>query len=259
MTSREPRWIRSPRARAAGAVLAILLGVVLPGTRAGAEKSAPTLYQWTDERGNVRYTPDPDRVPSSQRGTLQRLEPGVPAPSAPPRPAAQPSQLTAPSAVVSPAPGPAPVPSAEAAPVAIPTPVAAPVPPPTPAPAPAPTAAPTPVPVPAPTAASTPAPVPIPVPTAAATPAPAPAAPQASAPTPTPPDAATGDSAREQQLAAAIAADEEALKTMISAPSGGGEPPIADSAQLREIARRLPELQAELSALRERRAPPAEP
>jgi len=79
-----------------------------------------------------------------------------------------------------------------------------------------------------------------------------------SAPEPHPaPD--TGDAAREQQLAAAIADDEEALKAMISAPIVDGEAPIADSAQLREIARRLPELQAELSALRERRTPPAGP
>ena len=243
MTSREPRWIRSPRARAAVAGLAILLGVALPGARAGAEKSAPALYQWTDERGNVRYTPDPDRVPSSQRGTVLRLEPGIPAPNATPRPAAQPSPGAAPSAVMSPAPAPTSVPSAGPAPVATPTPLAAPVPPPTPAPAPNRT----------PTAASTPAPAPAPAPASA------PAATPASVSTPAPSGAAPGDSAREQQLAAAIAADEEALKALISAPIGEGQPPLADSAQLREIARRLPELQAELSALRERRAPPAGP
>jgi hypothetical protein len=67
------------------------------------------------------------------------------------------------------------------------------------------------------------------------------------------------DATREQQLAAAIAADQEALKALISAPAVPGEPPLTDSPQLREIARRLPELQAELAALRERRAPSAGP
>jgi len=236
MTSREPRWTRSPRARAAAAGLAILLGVALPGARAGAETSAPALYQWTDERGNVRYTPDPDRVPSSQRGTMQRLEPGGLPPSAPPRPAVQPSQVPAPSAVVSPAP---PAPSAPPVPVATPAPIAAPVPGPAEVSNPALTAP----------AALIPAPPPVSTPAAASTPAPAgvanatPRGEADSAPEPAPAPAA-GDAAREQQLVAAIA---------------DGEAPLADSAQLREIARRLPELQAELSALRERRTPPAGP
>ena len=50
-----------------------------------------------------------------------------------------------------------------------------------------------------------------------------------------------------------------ALKALISAPVADGDATLADSAQLREIARRLPGLQAELSALRERRAPRAGP
>jgi hypothetical protein len=58
---------------------------------------------------------------------------------------------------------------------------------------------------------------------------------------------------------AAIAADQDTLKTLISAPVAPGEPPITDSEQLREIARRLPEMQAELAAIRERRAAPAGP
>ena len=98
------------------------------------------------------------------------------------------------------------------------------------------------------------APVPAPAPTPNATVAPAPAPAPASTAAP-----ANGDDAREQQLAAAIAADEEALKALISAPNPDSEAPLADSAQLREIARRLPELQAELTALRERRTPPAAP
>jgi hypothetical protein len=68
-----------------------------------------------------------------------------------------------------------------------------------------------------------------------------------------------GDAEREQQLAAAIAADQDTLKALISTPPAPGEPPLTDSPQLREIARRLPEMQAELEALRQRRAPPAGP
>jgi hypothetical protein len=210
MTSRELRWTRSSRARAAGAGLALLLGAALAGVPAGAERSAPALYQWTDERGNVRYTPDPDRVPSSQRGTLLRLEPGMPPP-------AQPGPSPAPPAVISPA---ATAPDAARAPAA----------------------------------ASASAATPGPASAVSATPRgetlPAPEA---------PPAAAAGDAAREQQLAAAIAEDEAALEALISAPIAEGDAPLADSAQLREIARRLPGLQAELSALRERRSPPAGP
>jgi hypothetical protein len=215
MTSREPRWTRSSRARAAAAGLVLLLGVAIPATPPRAEKPTPALYQWTDDRGNVRYTPDPDRVPASQRETMQRLEPGAPATPRPPRASALPGQSPAPTAL---------------------TPVA----PTTPAAPPAPAAAPS----------STPA---------ASGVAPATARVGAlSAPEPAPALSA-GEAAREQQLAAAIAADEEALKSLISAPVAEGAEPPVDSEQLREIARRLPALQAELTALRERRAPPAGP
>ena len=39
-----------------------------------------TLYQWTDEAGEVRYTPFPDRIPQSARGTAIPLTPGATAP-----------------------------------------------------------------------------------------------------------------------------------------------------------------------------------
>ena len=273
MTSREPRWTLSPRARAAAAGLALLLGVALPNPPAWAQARAPVLYQWTDENGNVRYTPDPERVPSSRRDSMQRLEPGVP-PSAPP-PAgacAQPGGVRGHPAgsarrVQSPArlrlrrrhrirlqhlripfrfrlpllrrwlrlrrsrfrrrrrwrrPGPS--------------------------------------------AAST----------LRAGSRRACCHRRASRPGGRPGERRrpaarrpgfrgrrrirrAEDAAREQQLAAAIAADQEALKALISAPVAPGEAPLTDSPQLREIARRLPEMQAELAALRERRAPPAGP
>jgi hypothetical protein len=125
-----------------------------------------------------------------------------------------------------------------------------------PTPAPGPVGTPEPVAIPEPIAAPEPVAVPPPV---VAAPPPAPvSAPPTPAPAPTPSPAAS-DAAREQQLVAAIAADQETLKTLISTPAAPGEPPVADSEQLREIARRLPELQAELAALRERRAVPARP
>jgi hypothetical protein len=278
MTPREPRWTLSPRARAAAAGLVLLLGASLADTPARAQPKAPVLYQWTDERGNVRYTPDPDRVPIAQRGSMQRIEPGAPPPSgAPALPAPNANRTPAASAVM---PGAAPAPTAPSAPppkqeppVATPEPIqplepmeatapaaTPPAPPPPPAPVtsrepapaaepPAPAAEPAPAvsaaPAPAPASAPTPAPVPAPAVTA---PGPAPAA-----------TSSTSVAAREQQLLAAIAADQEMLKTLISTPVAPGESPVTDSEQLREIARRLPEMQAELAAIRERRTAPAGP
>ena len=50
------------------------------------------------------------------------------------------------------------------------------------------------------------------------------------------PDPASGDATREQQLAAAIAADQEALKALISAPAVPGEAPLTDSPDLVKLA-----------------------
>ena len=61
--------------------------------------------------------------------------------------------------------------------------------------------------------------------------------------------------ARIRALEEVIARDEQALKVLISAEAGEGGS-LAESAELREIARRLPGLQAKLRALRERRAAP---
>jgi hypothetical protein len=58
--------------------------------------------------------------------------------------------------------------------------------------------------------------------------------------------------ARIRDLEARIAEDEEALKERISAP--GSDADTAASPELREIAARLPRLQAELASLREGRA-----
>ena len=56
------------------------------------------------------------------------------------------------------------------------------------------------------------------------------------------------------ELEETIARDTEALKVMISQPATGDGDPLADSEELREIARRLPDLQAHLNRLRDQRA-----
>ncbi|MBW1687017.1 MAG: hypothetical protein JRS35_18365, partial [Deltaproteobacteria bacterium] len=55
------------------------------------------VWQWTDAEGAVRYTPNPDRVPQSQRSSLLKVEPGMelptPSPSKPPVMYAPPEEL----------------------------------------------------------------------------------------------------------------------------------------------------------------------
>ena len=71
---------------------AVALAAALLGPAAWAE-----VWQWTDSEGVVRYTPNPDRVPESQRGSLIRVEPGMempaPSPSKPPVMYAPPEEL----------------------------------------------------------------------------------------------------------------------------------------------------------------------
>jgi uncharacterized small protein (DUF1192 family) len=77
----------------------------------------------------------------------------------------------------------------------------------------------------------------------------APTAPGASASGP--PDGGSELDARIAALESQIAVDEEALKTMISDPAQAGA--LRDSDALREIAERMPALQAELARLRAER------
>jgi hypothetical protein len=68
------------------------------------------------------------------------------------------------------------------------------------------------------------------------------------------PEPATGEGAQDpriRELEEAIARDEETIKQLISAPASGevGDSPLGNE-QLREVAMRLPKLQAELRALR---------
>jgi hypothetical protein len=258
-------------------LVALALAASLGGDAAGAD-----LWRWIDADGVPRYTPDPDRVPAAQRSSLARIEPGMPpVPRPEPAAAAKPPPIFAPPGdpalaadpfneperarevegeliVEVPTTGPAPALGGPPAPTAEVGPVEA-----APAPAlPAAAVAPEPAPresarVAAPTAAALPprAAAPEPARTAApeATPSVAaePVRPPAQAVAtraPLPPERA----ARREELLAAIARDEEWLKAHVS--SGAG--PIAASAELREVAERLPALQAELRALEAQGAAP---
>lgn len=81
----------------------------------------------------------------------------------------------------------------------------------------------------------------------------APASASASAPGPGPATPAAHPlDARIAELEQRIETDEDTLKSLISDPERAAE--LRSSPQLREIGKRLPELQAELDALREQRA-----
>ncbi|MCH8133293.1 MAG: DUF4124 domain-containing protein [Myxococcales bacterium] len=41
------------------------------------------VWQWVDSDGGVRYTPDPSTIPDSRRGSMLRVEPGMPQPEVP--------------------------------------------------------------------------------------------------------------------------------------------------------------------------------
>src|SRR5215468_11673522 len=69
----------------------LLLALALAVAARDARGELPELWRWIDADGIPRYTPDPDYVPSAQRGTLVRVEPGMlkaPEPAHEVRPAA---------------------------------------------------------------------------------------------------------------------------------------------------------------------------
>jgi hypothetical protein len=218
------------------------------------------VWQWTDAEGVVRYTPNPDRVPQSQRGSLLKVEPGM----------------------VLPAPGPSKAPVIYAPPEEIPfgaDPFEAPEPartlespgPPEPArtlesPGPPeeertleapelPKADPSATPEPArppevpkrpeaePPTSFAPRDAPSEAPAPRAAPGQEPEAP------PAPRPRSDAERARRAELEAQIAADQETLKELIAREAMEGDGPLRESPELREIARRLPALQAELRAL----------
>jgi hypothetical protein len=73
------------------------------------------------------------------------------------------------------------------------------------------------------------------------------------------PPSTTKLDARIREVEAAIARDQEALKVLIAEDPAEGRDSLAQSQQLREIAHRLPGLQAELRSLRAQRAAQAAP
>ena len=73
--------------RAHRALLGLGLAAVASAWLAGAPAAAE-LWMWTDAEGVVRYTPNPERVPSSQRGSLVEVTPAMPGPARAAAPAA---------------------------------------------------------------------------------------------------------------------------------------------------------------------------
>jgi len=166
------------------------VGLALP---APADEGA-RLYRWSDERGVVRYTPDPGRIPRARRAEAQLVEPGQPplgaelAPATPLAPDRPDASLGDSPLLRDPIGSPEPAQQVETG----------------------------------------------------------------------PPLGESGVSdldARIRELEATIARDQEALEAMIARPAQGDEGgSLARSPELREIAGRLPALQAELRQLRAERA-----
>jgi hypothetical protein len=233
--------------------------------------SEAALYRWVDEAGVTHYTTDLDAIPSSARdNALEIVASPVPVAATralpvPPAPAAAepaPPEAAAVPLEIPPAPVEAAPPPLEAAPVpleAAPAPLeAAPAPlepaPMAPAPSEPATATPELAP-PAPTALEPAAPAPVSAPEAE----PSVAAPAATPAFPGPPstpaiDADDPRAAEVAQLEAQIAADRERLRQMISTKRWDSAE-LASDPSIREIAERLPRLQAELAALRAETVP----
>jgi hypothetical protein len=274
-----------------------VLVLLVPATRAIAAAEAPVVYRWVDDQGVAHYTADLDRVPSSVRGRVNEVRspsadapdvrserfavenaapasaaeaPGaVPAaaataPTSAPAPVAQPATATAPASVPAPVVASAPAPSAPSEAASAPAAPAEPV----PATGETPTAPPLTAAVPQgprdatvfeeSAVSSTDAtlaavPPPAPVPDVSTAPAPA-AGEQVASVTGT--DAATLD-ARIAAIEQEIARDEASLQTLLSEPTPEGGAQLADRPEFREIAIRLPKLQADLRALQDQRTPTA--
>ena len=206
------------------------------------------VWQWTDAEGVVRYTPNPDRVPQSQRGSLLKVEQGMvlpaPSPSKPPVMYAPPEEIPF-GADPFEAPEPARTLESPELPERARTLESPELPQADPSAAPEPARPPEvperPEAEPPTTFAPRDAPSEAPAPRAAPGDAPE--------PPPAPRPLSEAERARRAQLEEQIAADQEALKELISRESTEGDDPLRESPELREIARRLPALQTELRAL----------
>jgi hypothetical protein len=234
----------------------LLLGLLFTALAAPAG-SAAELWRWIDADGVARFTPDPDRVPAARRSTLVRVEAGMPpAPQREPE-LAKPPPIFAPPGDPTLAEDPWNAPErareVEGRSLRDPGEIIVEVPTAQPPPAPAPEAPEAAPPRSAPPDATAPGPATPAVAAAAPASGPAPVA-TAQPPSDSPPVAAPAPprslapdrGARRAELAAAIARDEEALKNHVSSADAAS---IVASPELREIAERLPALQAELRAL----------
>jgi hypothetical protein len=218
-----------PRSAARPLLLGLLLAALAAPGGAGAE-----LWRWIDADGVARYTPDPDRVPAARRSTLTRVEPGMASAPSPKPAVAKPLPIFAPPGDAAleqdpwNAPGRAPAVEGEILRdsrelvVEVPT-----------------------TPPPGPSRDSRELVVEVPT-------APPPSPPSAAPPAPAPPLSRDAEE-RRAELVAAIARDEEALKEHVSSAQDSS---IVTNPELREIAERLPALQAELRALEARSAAP---
>jgi uncharacterized small protein (DUF1192 family) len=79
------------RGAALVAVLACALSPAAPAASTDAAEPVAELYRWLDQNGDVRYSPDLDRVPSSRRSTVVRVIPESIPSAAAAAPAAAPS------------------------------------------------------------------------------------------------------------------------------------------------------------------------
>jgi hypothetical protein len=232
----QPLLPRCGRFARLASVLALLLG----GSATQAERAV--VYRWFDESGVAHYTTQRGRIPSAFRDAAQEVGAVVapsPAPPAPPPPVAlQPSPET-------------PTPVALPPPIEAPAPVAA---PPPSAPRLAPEDEFEEAPLGSHEAAGAASP-------RAATPAPDAdvAAPPPPEPSPLPPADASALDERIRVLEEQVSRDQAAIQNILSEPRESGDPRVADRPDLRELAQRLPKLQADLKALREQRARPSGP
>jgi len=238
-------------------LLCAALALLVPATATLAALDAPVVYRWVDDQGVAHYTADLDRVPSSVRGRVNEVR----SPSAD-----APDTRSERFAVENAAPA-----SAPGAPGTVSAPVAASAAPLTPAPSVAPAAGAPPVSDATPVApedarAFEESTQPSTDTTLTALPPEAPSRALSAAPTTvasgdganaTSGDAATLD-ARIAAIEQEIARDEASLQTLLSEPTAEGVGPLADRPEFREIATRLPKLQADLRALQDQR-PPTEP
>ncbi len=205
--------------RARPAVRAVLAVALLAVPAAAASADGPVVYKWVDADGIPHFTTHLDRVPSEVREKVREAATATSPPSA--EPGTQP-QPTAPDVAAGPPPAGEPAPPAgEPRETGRPSQDAAP-----------------------------------------ATPVGTPAAPNASAGGEMAAAAPTGPEALDARIAALeqeISRDQSALENFLSEEQKPGAPLLPDRPPFREIAHRLPKLQAELARLKEERAHQATP